>query len=67
VRIGNSALQANYAKLVTASSRSNQQRDLLQERRMVRSIQFDEKSDSEEESKNPYPDNFADYIVDLHS
>ena len=69
MRVGTSALQSNYAKLVIAASRSDHQRDPLQERRAVRPIQFkgDASSDSEDESKNSSPDNFADYIVDVHA
>lgn len=67
MRVGSSALRADYAKLVIASKRSDQQRDPLKERRVVCPIQFEENTDSEDESKDQSPDNFADYIVELHS
>lgn len=66
MRVGSPAPQSSYAKLVLASSRSDHQRDPLQER-VVRPMRFDSETSSEDESKNSSPDNFADYIVDLHA
>ncbi len=65
MRISNSAWSPSGSKTVSASRRSDDQKGLLEERKVV-SIQFGDKDRQEEEPSDSSTD-FADYIIDLHA
>lgn len=65
MKIENSTWNSSVAKTVSASRRSDQQKGLLEERKIV-AIQFGNEKDQEDKPNSNYPDE-EDYVIDLHS
>jgi hypothetical protein len=65
VRIENSTWNPSVTKNVSASRRSDQQKGLLEERKIV-AIQFGNEKDQKDKPNSSDPDE-EDYVIDLHA
>jgi hypothetical protein len=65
VRIENTTWTPSVTKNVSASRRSDQQKGLLEERKVV-AIQFGNGKDQDDDRNSNYPEE-EDYVVELHS